>query len=158
MPIVALGALTYWAGVSRSKWACRAMVLGNVLALVYYKYALFLSAKVLGAVWPAAEAFGTTSPLLKEIVPPLAISFFVFEYVHYLLDVARGEAPLRDPIDFALFSVFWPSIVAGPVKRYQDFIPNLERGLTQVGTADVGEGALRIAAAGNTPLIIIGAA
>lgn len=145
LPIVALGFATYWAGMSRSKTVCRVLVLANVIALIYYKYAMFLSKQVLGAVWPEVAEFGTSSPWLKEIVPPLAISFFVFEYVHYLLDVSGGAEPLRDPIDFALFSVFWPSIVAGPVKRYQEFIPDLEQGLAHTGAADVCEGALRVA-------------
>ena len=145
LPIVVLGFFTYWAGRSRSRAACGLMVLANVLALVYYKYALFLCKEVVGAVWPEALQFGTTSPFLKSIVPPLAISFFVFEYVHYLLDVSGGSAPLRDPVDFALFSVFWPSIVAGPVKRYQEFMPALEEGLTRTPAPAVAEGLLRVA-------------
>lgn len=145
LPIVALGVLTYFAGLSKSRLACGVMVGANVLALVYYKYTLFLCADVIGSVWPAAAAFGTTSTFLKEIVPPLAISFFVFEYVHYLLDVAGGSAPLRDPVDFALFSVFWPSIVAGPVKRYQEFVPDLHRGLESVNGSDAAEGLMRVA-------------
>jgi alginate O-acetyltransferase complex protein AlgI len=145
LPIVVLGFFTYWAGWFRWRPACFAMVAANVLALVYYKYAMFLCKQVVGAVWPEAIEFGTTNPYLKEIIPPLAISFFVFEYVHYLLDVSHGEAPLRDPIDFALFSVFWPSIVAGPVKRYQEFIPELHHGLANVGRSDVAEGLLRVA-------------
>jgi alginate O-acetyltransferase complex protein AlgI len=145
LPIVVLGFFTYWAGLFRWRPACFMMVAANVLALVYYKYAMFLCKQVVGAVWPEAVAFGTTNPYLKEVIPPLAISFFVFEYVHYLLDVSGGEAPLRDPIDFALFSVFWPSIVAGPVKRYQEFIPELYHGLANVGRSDVAEGLLRVA-------------
>jgi alginate O-acetyltransferase complex protein AlgI len=145
IPIVILGFFTYWAGVWRSRAACAVMVGANVLALVYYKYALFLCTQVIGAVWPEAAQFGTTNPVLKAIVPPLAISFFVFEYVHYLLDVAGGSTPLRDPFDFALFSVFWPSIVAGPVKRYQEFLPALDAGLSNTSAPDVAEGLLRVA-------------
>ena len=145
LPIVALGIATYGAGRSRSRYACGAMVLANVLALIYYKYTIFLCKQVLGAIWPEVIAFGTTSPYLKDIVPPLAISFFVFEFVHYLLDVSHGSEPIRDPIDFALFSVFWPSIVAGPVKRYEEFLPALHHGLGHIGRSDVAEGVLRVA-------------
>jgi len=144
IPIVILGVCTYLAALSGRRVACQIMILGNVLALVYYKYALFICNQVVGSIWPEAIAFGTTSPLLREIVPPLAISFFVFEYVHYLLDIMSGSPPVSDPIDFALFSVFWPSIVAGPVKRYQEFIPEMHRGLVEVRSADVAEGMLRI--------------
>jgi alginate O-acetyltransferase complex protein AlgI len=145
VPIVILGVSTYLAALIGLRSICRTMIVANVLALVYYKYALFLSNQVIGAIWPDAATFGTTSPLLQQIVPPLAISFFVFEYVHYLLDIMGGSPPIRDPIDFALFSVFWPSIVAGPVKRYQEFIPELHRGLVEVQGSDVAEGFLRIA-------------
>jgi alginate O-acetyltransferase complex protein AlgI len=145
IPIVILGITTYLVALTGIRSACRGMIVANVLALVYYKYAMFLCNQVVGSIWPEAATFGTTSPFLRQIVPPLAISFFVFEYVHYLLDIMGGNAPIRDPIDFALFSVFWPSIVAGPVKRYQEFIPELHRGLVEVRGSDVAEGVLRVA-------------
>jgi alginate O-acetyltransferase complex protein AlgI len=145
IPIVIMGVCTYLVALTGLRSICRTMIVANVLALVYYKYALFLCNQVVGAIWPEAAAFGTTSPFLKQIVPPLAISFFVFEYVHYLLDIVGGSPPIRDPIDFALFSVFWPSIVAGPVKRYQEFIPELHRGLEEIQSSDVAEGILRAA-------------
>ena len=46
---------------------------------------------------------------------------FAFEFIHYLLDVGRGAPPIRHVRNFALYAVFWPSIVAGPVKRYRQF-------------------------------------
>src|SRR5947209_4186801 len=48
-------------------------------------------------------------------------------------------------LDFALFTFFWPSIVAGPVKRYDEFLPALYQGLDGVGSQDVAEGLLRVA-------------
>jgi alginate O-acetyltransferase complex protein AlgI len=143
-PIVVMGICTYLSALSGHRGVCRSMILVNVLALVYYKYTIFLSTKVVGAIWPSSDQL-IAYPFLREIVPPLAISFFVFEYVHYLLDILGGSAPIRDPLDFILFSVFWPSIVAGPVKRYQEFVPELHRGLLEVESADVAEGVLRVA-------------
>jgi alginate O-acetyltransferase complex protein AlgI len=143
-PIVVMGICTYLSALSGHRGVCRSMILVNVLALVYYKYTFFLSTKVVGAIWPSSDQL-IAYPFLREIVPPLAISFFVFEYVHYLLDILGGSAPIRDPLDFILFSVFWPSIVAGPVKRYQEFVPELHRGLLEVESADVAEGVLRVA-------------
>jgi alginate O-acetyltransferase complex protein AlgI len=145
IPIVILGACTYFASRVGSRFLCRSMILANILSLVYYKYALFLCNRVVGAVWPEAAVFAAESPLLHDIIPPLAISFFVFEYVHYLLDFLHGAEPIRSPGDFALFSVFWPSIVAGPVKRYQEFLPELNRGLSEMSGSDVAEGLLRVA-------------
>ncbi len=81
----------------------------------------------------------------RSIIAPLAISFFVFEFVHYLVDVSRGSEPIRNPLDFTLFTVFWPSIVAGPVKRYQHFFQALSCGTSGVNSQDVAVGLTRAA-------------
>jgi alginate O-acetyltransferase complex protein AlgI len=78
-------------------------------------------------------------------MPPLAISFFVFEFVHYLYDVRHGSPPLRSPLYFGLFSIFWPSIVAGPVKRYEEFVPALRSGVRHVCDRDVAVGCILVA-------------
>src|SRR5262249_15501647 len=45
---------------------------------------------------------------------------------------------------FSLYTLFWPSIVAGPVKRYQDFVPALHQGVREVSADDVTNGLLRV--------------
>src|SRR5262249_29279496 len=70
---------------------------------------------------------------------------FAFEFIHYLIEVRRGRPPMKNPLDFALFTLFWPSILAGPVKRYQEFLPALHIGGRTVGAQDVGEGLVRVA-------------
>ena len=57
------------------------------------------------------------------IVLPLGISFFVFEFIHYVVDVYKGSAPVRSFLGFSLFASFFPTQIAGPIKRYQDFVP-----------------------------------
>jgi alginate O-acetyltransferase complex protein AlgI len=74
----------------------------NLGSLAIFKYANFL-----GAHW--------------NIVLPLGISFFVFEFIHYLSDVYAGNQPIKNPVRFALFAAFFPSQIAGPIKRYEDF-------------------------------------
>jgi D-alanyl-lipoteichoic acid acyltransferase DltB (MBOAT superfamily) len=69
-----------------------------------------------------------TYPWLKHCLP-LGISFFVFEFVHYLCDVYKGDKAVRSFFEFAAFAVFFPSQIAGPIKRYQDFIPKLRNPL-----------------------------
>ena len=56
-----------------------------------------------------------------RIVLPLGLSFFTFEFIHYQVEVLRGRPGIRDPIRFALFPAFFPTQIAGPIKRYQDF-------------------------------------
>lgn len=61
------------------------------------------------------------------IVLPLGISFFVFEFIHYLVDVFKGAKPVISPIRFGLFAAFFPSQIAGPIKRFQDFEQQLRK-------------------------------
>ncbi len=146
VPIVLLGLVTYACGLSRRRWLCHLAIVLCVLALCFYKYAAFLSGQVLGllqAGWGAAAQAETGKWLPGA--PPLGISFFVFEFVHYLVEVGRGHEPLRRPLGFALFTIYFPSLVAGPIKRYQDFSAALAEGTAGVGTSDVARGLQRVA-------------
>ena len=96
------------------------LLLGIVIAvgtLVYYKYW-----KMAVATWNDlfANWFATELPVV-QIAVPLAISFFVFEFVHYLTDVYKGKTERVSLRDFFLFIFFFPSLVAGPIKRIQSF-------------------------------------
>jgi alginate O-acetyltransferase complex protein AlgI len=144
-PIVVLMVLTYLAARSRKAWACNAVMVLCVLALCFYKYALFLLGALVepfSAPLAAALAQGVTT--VMPGAPPLAVSFFTFEFVHYLYDVRKGGEPIRSPLRFVLFSIFFPSLVAGPIKRYQQFIPALEEGSRRVTLEDVAEGLRRV--------------
>ncbi|HKV42879.1 MAG TPA: MBOAT family O-acyltransferase, partial [Blastocatellia bacterium] len=146
LPIIVLAALTYLAALSGRSSVCVGAMIVCAFALVFYKYTRFFCNGVLGAVSPVlGEHLWTGVQPFLPAAPPLAISFFVFEFVHYLFDVRKGGEPIRNPIRFSTFAIFWPSIVAGPVKRYQQFLPALDRGLTSAGSNDVVQGLLRIA-------------
>ena len=54
---------------------------------------------------------------------PLAISFFTFEQISYLADAASGRAPRYSPLDYALFVAYFPHLIAGPIIRHNDLIP-----------------------------------
>ena len=56
---------------------------------------------------------------------PLGISFFTFEFIHYAVDRYRGTAPAAKLSHYLGFILFFPTMVAGPIKRYQDFLPKL---------------------------------
>jgi alginate O-acetyltransferase complex protein AlgI len=146
LPIIVLAVLTYLAGLSRQRWACHGTIVLCVAALVFYKYTKFICQQVLAVAFPdSLTVFTQAPPAWLPGAPPLAISFFVFEFVHYLFDVSRGSDPMRNPLDFSLYAIFWPSIVAGPVKRYQDFLPKLHHGVRNVGETDVAHGLIRVA-------------
>jgi len=93
---------------------------------------------------PVLEAEVSTA--MRETLPeapPLAISFFTFEFVHYLVDRRRGTFPIRKPVDFILFAIFFPTLVAGPIKRYKQFLPSLRAGVASVCPRDVMTGLLQ---------------
>lgn len=97
----------------------------NLVVLGFFKYTYFALDMCNQVIAP----FGAhlSSPVF-QIILPLGISFFVFEFIHYLVDIHRGSQPVKSFIDFALFASFFPTQIAGPIKRYQDFIPQLSAG------------------------------
>jgi len=146
IPIVVLSITTYLAGLSRKPWILRLGMALPIFALLFYKYTHFLA---LNCVTLISSQVGLqldqslTAHL--PLTPPLAISFFVFEFVHYLYDVSRGEPSIKNPAHFCAFTFFFPSLVAGPIKRYQPFIDSLKRGLGTITWDDLKDGILRVA-------------
>lgn len=102
----------------------------NIGCLCFFKYANFLIASLFSGIHQLAfltnaeKTSALESPVLN-IILPLGISFFTFEFIHYIVDVYRGSAPVKNFRDFALFAAFFPSQIAGPIKRFQDFIHQL---------------------------------
>jgi len=144
-PVVVMGAATYFAGRSGRRGWCLAAITLVVGCLLAYKYCQFMLEGLLGLVAPESgrRAWESARGLLPA-APPLAISFFAFEFVHYLVEVLRGHPPIGSPREFATFAVYWPSIVAGPIKRYEQFLPQLEAGARALRRGDVATGALRV--------------
>jgi alginate O-acetyltransferase complex protein AlgI len=145
LPIVILALGTYAAGRSRDKRLCIAWIAICVLSLAFYKYSIFLVGNIVGALSPAeAQKILLAAKTFVPAAPPLAISFFIFEFVHYLIEIYRGHEPIRSPLRFTLFATFWPTLVAGPIKRYQQFEPQLINGLKTLNASDIYVGILRI--------------
>jgi len=97
------------------------LILGVVLicaVLVFFKYTRFFAAIV-------NEVASQNILPIPQIVVPLAISFFTFEFVHVLVDIYLGRIRRLDALDFAVFAMFFPTLVAGPIKRFQSFAAQL---------------------------------
>jgi alginate O-acetyltransferase complex protein AlgI len=138
--ILALTAINYTfgliiAGQDREKApqkARAALILGlifNLGALCYFKYTNFLFESLFGLLGYFVQSTHTFVGAFEQpvfrILLPLGISFFSFEFIHYIVDVYRGSKPVKNFVDFALFASFFPSQIAGPIKRFQDFMQQM---------------------------------
>ena len=90
----------------------------NLICLGYFKYANFFLDTAHNLLRPITHA-GSHAAL--NIILPLGISFFAFEFIHYLFEIYRGRQPINSFVLFALFASFFPTQIAGPIKRYPDF-------------------------------------
>jgi alginate O-acetyltransferase complex protein AlgI len=130
--LLALTLLIYALSRSTKKSVIAAGIVFSVGLLIYYKYWKMV-------VTSLDQWFGADLAAVKLAVP-LAISFFVFEFVHYLVDVYKGKAQRVTLREFFLFIFFFPSLVAGPIKRIQSF----ERDKISFTAADVQQGLFRM--------------
>ncbi len=113
-------------------------VAANLLVLGVFKYAGFLFTRCfVPLAVPLFTRFGTTEqlielqlrtlPFIERIVLPVGISFYTFQALSYVVDVYRGRiAPARRVIDFANYLAFFPQLVAGPIVRAADLLPQME--------------------------------
>ena len=103
-----------------------ALSIGTSLALLaFFKYTNFL----LDSARTTLNLFGAgVEPVLVNIVLPLGISFYTFETISYVVDVYLGRVKaVRDPVDYALYILFFPHLIAGPIVRPRDFLPQIRR-------------------------------
>ena len=93
--------------------ACGWGVAVSLLVLGVFKYWNFASGLVLGAgnPWAWSGAF-----------LPLGVSFFTFEFIHYAVDRHRDRVERGSTAEYLAFIFFFPTLVAGPIKRFQDFL------------------------------------
>ncbi len=112
-------------GAGRRRALVAVAVTGNLAVLGAFKYFGFFVENA--AVFLTAVGFERDLPIL-EIILPVGISFFTFQGISYILDVARKKIKAVDnPIDLLLFISFFPQLVAGPIVRAADFLPQLAR-------------------------------
>jgi D-alanyl-lipoteichoic acid acyltransferase DltB (MBOAT superfamily) len=95
----------------------------NLAMLGYFKYTNFF-------IEMANGLFGAGFLDFQNIFLPVGISFFVFQSMSYTIDVYRGEIrPLSRWTDYLFYLSFFPQLVAGPIVRAKDFIPQIRRPL-----------------------------
>ena len=129
---------------SRKKDSNRNLVLAfsvivNLSTLCYFKYAYFITDVVnslLGTEfrvfdvfsWIGNELTGSNSFSVDNILLPVGISFYTFQAISYIMDVYRRRIePVRNIFDFGFYVSFFPQLVAGPIVRANEFIPQLHK-------------------------------
>ena len=125
-------ALDYCAGLGiqgarsprgRRGWLLVSLI-GNLGILGFFKYYNFFIASAAGLL---ASLGLETSDHTLEIVLPVGISFYTFQTLSYSLDVFSGRLEARKSVlDLALFVAFFPQLVAGPIVRAVQFLPQLD--------------------------------
>jgi alginate O-acetyltransferase complex protein AlgI len=103
-----------------TKAARRILILGltlNLAGLGYYKYS-GLFARTFGALAGTPVTF-------EDVALPLAISFFTFQQIAYLVDIHRGKPDEPDPLKYLFFVVFFPHLIAGPIVHHRELLPQL---------------------------------
>jgi len=94
-------------------------IIVNLIVLGYYKYANFFVDNL--------NAIAGFDVQLKTIVLPLAISFFTFQQIAYLVDVYQKKIVDSDFLDYCLFVTFFPQLIAGPIVHHQEMMPQFKQ-------------------------------
>ncbi|WP_149538868.1 MBOAT family O-acyltransferase [Siccirubricoccus phaeus] len=106
----------------RPAWLLPLAVAGPLAVLGWFKYADFFLAEA-GAL---LARLGLEAPPLLGIVLPVGISFFCFQAISYIVDVARGEARAEpSPLNVLVYIFFFPHLAAGPIVRAAHFLPQV---------------------------------
>ena len=105
-----------------ARWLIALSVIIDLSLLAYFKYTNFF----LGSI---SEIIGNNFQPL-DIFLPVGISFFTFQSLSYTIDIYRREIrPLPSLLDYAFFVSFFPQLVAGPIVKARDFVPQIRKPL-----------------------------
>jgi len=127
--LVATGLVDYLAALGMESWPrwrkCLlwASVVSNIGVLVFFKYLSFLVSQI----GEAIDISAPVSDMASSIILPIGISFYTFQSLSYTIDVWRGRIrAVRDPFHFFAFLSMFPQLVAGPIVRATELLPQLE--------------------------------
>ena len=108
--------------VSDSRLRKALLVLGlsvDIAVLGYFKYFIFFAESI--------NSFVGTSFRLDPILLPLALSFFTFQKIAFLMDIYQGKVRKCLFVDYCLFVTFFPQLIAGPIVHYRELAPQFMR-------------------------------
>jgi alginate O-acetyltransferase complex protein AlgI len=128
--LIGTGLIDFWAALALMRPGARKKLLltlslgANLGVLGFFKYAGFFAQQTHGlAGWPSAGAVDWA----RTIILPVGISFYTFQSMSYTIDVYRGQLkPTRSLPHFCAYLSLFPQLVAGPIIRAADLLPQLE--------------------------------
>ncbi|UOM36772.1 MBOAT family protein [Acuticoccus sp. I52.16.1] len=124
-------AIAYGAGLAvedhraghRRRAALTSAVVANLAVLAAFKYWGFIVDVIGDLLNPGADFYDNIS---LSVLLPVGISFYTFQSISYVVDVARGEIrAARNPLDLALYVSLFPQLVAGPIERGAQLMPQV---------------------------------
>ncbi len=122
---------------TKSKWWLALSIIIDLGLLCYFKYAYFFTNVVndlFGTQFAVFDLFAYIGNgfsesgrfMVDKIILPVGISFYLFQVMSYTIDVYRGHVtPVKNILDFGFYVSFFPGLVAGPIVRANEFIPQL---------------------------------
>ncbi|MEO0794083.1 MAG: MBOAT family protein [Verrucomicrobiota bacterium] len=131
--ILGSAGFNYWLGEILGRWTTARNphtpllclgILVNLILLGYFKYANFFV--------DSMNHWLTVDWTLEKIILPLAISFFTFQQIAYLIDVYSDRGQSYEFGDYLLFVVFFPQLIAGPIVHHQEMMPQFQRRRTYI--------------------------
>ena len=116
------------------KWVLVSAICWNLVFLLFFKYADFLTGSINSLLGTAIPALGLSLPI--------GISFYTFQNMSYVIDVYRGESKAeRNFASYATYLCLFPQLIAGPIVRYSDVARELRE--RSVDTAQFSRGVIR---------------
>jgi len=116
--------LAHVSGPRAPKWIVALAVVLDLGILGAFKYYGFFAQEINGVL----GGFGLALSMpLVAIAIPLGVSFYVFQAISYVVDVFRGVIERGPTIDVAIYLSFFPHVVAGPIVRAREFLPQLAK-------------------------------
>ena len=122
------------------KWLIAGSVMFNLLLLGYFKYAYFFTDsfnllfqtkyEIVNqfALW--GNGFFGEGTFVDKILIPVGVSFFTFHNISYVIDIYRKEIKVSSFFDYTFYVTYFPHLVAGPIVRARDFIPQINQPFT----------------------------
>ena len=108
-------------GPAAKRWLTLS-VIANLAALGYFKYVDFFAVNLDHLL--SSVGLGAPLPLLRVLLP-VGISFLVFRVFTYTIDIYRGQLAPASTLDFGVYVAFFPYLLAGPIARAREFLPQL---------------------------------